>query len=188
MRTLFFFCFFFSFQQRSGGSPLTLRPNFKSEKGSVTAAAAACMPRRGIFVGGNLLYNLRVMHCRTVQVKCELFSFFALKGSLIYKLANAIKIKLPTCTSNISKNQHYRYRQGQQSALASPRRTARYERIPPDGFDTAALEIMQRTLPRHFHLLRHTEMHRSRYTAPLLLTIFALCPSIKTIFCSKSHL
>ena len=33
-----------------GGSPLTLRPNFKCEKGSVTAAAAACMPRRGIFV------------------------------------------------------------------------------------------------------------------------------------------
>ena len=32
--------------------------------------------------------------------------------------------------------QHYR----QQPALASPRRTARNERIPPDGFDTAALE------------------------------------------------
>ncbi|WP_370769342.1 hypothetical protein [Ruminococcus callidus] len=31
-----------------GESPLTLRPNFKSKKGSVTAAAAACMPRRGI--------------------------------------------------------------------------------------------------------------------------------------------
>ena len=37
-----------------GESPLTLRPNFKSEKGSVTAAAAACMPRRGSFVGENL--------------------------------------------------------------------------------------------------------------------------------------
>ena len=61
----------------SGGSPLTLRPNFKSEKGSVTAAAAACSPRRGSFVGGNLLCNLRVMHCRTVQGKRELFSFFA---------------------------------------------------------------------------------------------------------------
>ncbi|MFR8363995.1 MAG: hypothetical protein ACLVBQ_03680, partial [Ruminococcus callidus] len=46
------------------------------KKGSVTAAAAACMPRRGIFVGRKMLY-LRVMHCRTVQVKCELFSFFA---------------------------------------------------------------------------------------------------------------
>ncbi|MFR4838096.1 hypothetical protein, partial [Ruminococcus callidus] len=44
--------------------------------GSVTAAAAACMPRRGSFVGRKMLY-LRVMHCRTVQVKCELFSFFA---------------------------------------------------------------------------------------------------------------
>ncbi|MFR3040939.1 hypothetical protein, partial [Ruminococcus callidus] len=38
--------------------------------------------------------------------------------------------------------QHYRYRQGQQSALASHRRTARYERIPPNGFDMAALEVM----------------------------------------------
>ena len=36
-----------------GGSPLTLRPNFKCEKGSVTAAAAACSPRRGIFVDKN---------------------------------------------------------------------------------------------------------------------------------------
>jgi len=34
--------------------PLTLRPNFKSEKGSVTAAAAACSPRRGIFINENL--------------------------------------------------------------------------------------------------------------------------------------
>jgi len=37
-----------------GESPLTLRPNFKSKKGNVTAAAAACMPRRGSFVGENL--------------------------------------------------------------------------------------------------------------------------------------
>ena len=77
-RELFsFFASFFLFSKESGGSPLTLRPNFNCEKGSVTAAAAACMPRRGIFVGENLLYNLRVMHCRTVQVECELFSFFA---------------------------------------------------------------------------------------------------------------
>ena len=34
--------------------PLTLRPNFNCEKGSVTAAAAACMPRRGIFADENL--------------------------------------------------------------------------------------------------------------------------------------
>ena len=60
-----------------GESPLTLRPNFKCEKGSVTAAAAACSPRRGIFVGENLLYNLRVMRCHVVQGKRELFSFFA---------------------------------------------------------------------------------------------------------------
>ena len=56
--------------------PLTLRPNFKSEKGSVTAAAATYSPRRGIFDDRKMLY-LRVMHCRTVQVKLELFSFFA---------------------------------------------------------------------------------------------------------------
>jgi len=36
-----------------GGSPPTLRPDFKCEKGSVTAAAAACSPRRGIFVDKN---------------------------------------------------------------------------------------------------------------------------------------
>ena len=34
---------------------LTLRPNFKCKKGSVTAAAAACSPRRGSFVDKNLL-------------------------------------------------------------------------------------------------------------------------------------
>ena len=35
---------------------------------------------------------------------------------------------------------HYQYRKRQQPALASPRQTARYERIPPDGFGVAALE------------------------------------------------
>ena len=51
------------------------------------------------------------------------------------------EIKLPTCIRKTIEYQHYRYRQGQQPALASPRRTARYERIPPDGFDMAALEV-----------------------------------------------
>ena len=70
-----------------GGSPLTLRPNFNSEKGSVTAAAAACLPRRGSFVGENLWEyiarvlnlscNLRVILDFVVQVERELFSFFA---------------------------------------------------------------------------------------------------------------
>jgi len=55
-RELFsFFASFFLFSKESGKLPLTLRPNFKCEKGSVTAAAAACMPRRGNFVGENLL-------------------------------------------------------------------------------------------------------------------------------------
>ncbi|WP_370745199.1 hypothetical protein [Ruminococcus callidus] len=53
--------------------PLTLRPNFNREKGSVTAAAAACLPRRGIFA----TCNLRVIFDLVAQVKCELFSFFA---------------------------------------------------------------------------------------------------------------
>ena len=45
-----FFASFFLFSKESGGSPLTLRPNFNCKKGNVTAAAAACMPRRGSFV------------------------------------------------------------------------------------------------------------------------------------------
>ena len=56
-----------------GESPLTLRPNFKCKKGNVTAAAAACSPRRGIFAA----CNLRVILDLVVQVKRELFSFFA---------------------------------------------------------------------------------------------------------------
>ena len=55
-------------------------------------------------------------------------------------LQNAVKNKVYRLHRKTPEYQHYRYRQGQLSALASPRRTARYERIPPDGFDTAALE------------------------------------------------
>ena len=51
------------------------------------------------------------------------------------------KIKVAHLHKKTSEYQHYRYRQGQQPALASPRQTARYERIPPDGFDMAALEV-----------------------------------------------
>ena len=73
-RELFsFFASFFLFSKESGESPLTLRPNFNCEKGSVTAAAAACLPRRGIFA----TCNLRVILDLIVQVECELFSFFA---------------------------------------------------------------------------------------------------------------
>ena len=73
-RELFsFFASFFLFSKESGESPLTLRPNFKCERGSVTAAAAACLPRRGIFA----TCNLRVILDLIVQVECELFSFFA---------------------------------------------------------------------------------------------------------------
>ena len=57
--------------------PLTLRPNFNCKKGSVTAAAAACMPRRGSFVDRKMLY-LRVILDLIVQVKRELFSFLFL--------------------------------------------------------------------------------------------------------------
>ena len=55
-------------------------------------------------------------------------------------LANAVKIKVTRLHQKTLEYQHYRYRQGQLAALASPRRTARYERIPPDGFRMAALE------------------------------------------------
>ena len=55
-------------------------------------------------------------------------------------LANAVFHKVTRLHQKAPEYQHYRYRQGQQPALASPRRTARHERIPPDGFDMAALE------------------------------------------------
>ena len=48
----------------------------------------------------------------------------ALKGSLIYKLANAIQNKVTHLYWKTPEYQHYRYRQGQLSALASHRRTA----------------------------------------------------------------
>ena len=63
------------------------------------------------------------------------------KGEPIHKLANAVSNKVDRLHQKAPEYQHYQYRQGQQPALASPRRTARYERIPPDGFDMAALEI-----------------------------------------------
>ena len=55
-------------------------------------------------------------------------------------LQNAVKNKVYRLHRKTPECQHYRYRQGQQPALASHRRTARNERIPPDGFDMAALE------------------------------------------------
>ena len=64
------------------------------------------------------------------------------QGRLYTNLQTPYPIKSPTYTGKIPEYQHYRYRQGQQSALASHRRTARYERIPPNGFDMAALEVM----------------------------------------------
>ena len=73
-RELFsFFASFFLFSKESGVSPLTLRPNFNCKKGNVTAAAAACMPLRGIFA----TCNLRVIFDLVAQGKRELFSFFA---------------------------------------------------------------------------------------------------------------
>ena len=63
------------------------------------------------------------------------------QGRLMHKPANAVKNKVYRLHRKTPEHQHYRYRQGQQPALASPRRTARNERIPPDGFDMAALEV-----------------------------------------------
>ena len=48
----------------------------------------------------------------------------ALKGSLIHKLANAVSNKVDRLHQKAPEYQHYRYRQGQQPALASHRRTA----------------------------------------------------------------
>ena len=61
------------------------------------------------------------------------------------------KIKVAHLHKKTSEYQHYRYRQGQQPALASPRQTARYERTPPDGFDMAAPEsALHGGIPRPF--------------------------------------
>ena len=60
------------------------------------------------------------------------------------RLANAIQNKVTPLHKKTLEYQHYRYRQGQPPALASPRRTARYERIPPDGFDMTTLEVALR--------------------------------------------
>ena len=74
MRTLFFFCFFFLFSKESGESPLTLRPNFKCEKGSVTADKPPVRPAGGVL----LMCNLRVIFDLVVQVEREFFSFLLL--------------------------------------------------------------------------------------------------------------
>ena len=55
-------------------------------------------------------------------------------------LQTPYEIKVTHLHQKALEYQDYRYRQGQQPALASPRRTARNERIPPDGFDMTALE------------------------------------------------
>ena len=73
-RELFsFFASFFLFSKESGKLPLTLRPNFKCKKGSVTADKPPVCPAGGFL----LMCNLRVILDLVVQVKRELFSFFA---------------------------------------------------------------------------------------------------------------
>ena len=83
------------------------------------------------------------------------------KGEPIHKLANAVSNKVDRLHQKAPEYQHYRYRQGQQPALASHRRTARNERIPPDGFDMAALEV---TLPCLFQGRLCTNQYDSRGT------------------------
>jgi len=70
--------------QKCGGSPLTLPPNFKCEKGSVTAAAAACHPAGGFLLveKGYFPCNFRVIleshstgEMRTLFFFCFFFSF-----------------------------------------------------------------------------------------------------------------
>ncbi|WP_288595677.1 hypothetical protein, partial [uncultured Ruminococcus sp.] len=78
-RELFsFFASFFLFSKESDKLPLTLRPNFKCEKGSVTADKPPVCPS-----GGSLLMcNLRVIlesystgEMRTLFFFCFFFSF-----------------------------------------------------------------------------------------------------------------
>ena len=94
----------------------------------------------------------------------------ALKGSLIHKLANAVKNKIHRLHKKTPEYQHYRYRQGQQPALASHRRTARNERIPPDGFDMAVLGV---TLPCLFQGRLCTNRYDSRGTMWALLPTYS---------------
>ncbi|WP_370769248.1 hypothetical protein [Ruminococcus callidus] len=50
-RELFsFFASFFLFSKESGGSPLTLRPNFNCKKGSVTAGKPPVRPAGGFLL------------------------------------------------------------------------------------------------------------------------------------------
>ena len=82
-RELFsFFASFFLFSKESGESPLTLRPNFKCKKGSVTADKPPVRPAGGSFADENLLCNLRVIlesystgEMRTLFFFCFFFSF-----------------------------------------------------------------------------------------------------------------
>ena len=84
MRILFFFCGESARRPaematvdllKDSKPPLTLRPNFNCKKSSVTAAAAACLPRRGSFVDRKC-YIFGWYWNLTVQVERELFSFF----------------------------------------------------------------------------------------------------------------
>ncbi|WP_370772434.1 hypothetical protein [Ruminococcus callidus] len=86
-RELFsFFASFFLFSKESGGSPLTLRPNFNCEKGSVTADKPPVCPAGGVLLMGiycdSFLCNLRVVlepystsEMRTLFFFCFFFSF-----------------------------------------------------------------------------------------------------------------
>ena len=68
-RELFsFFASFFLFSKESGESPLTLRPNFKSEKGSVTADKPPVRPAGG----GGLL--VKIHKAKKAPLKGELAS------------------------------------------------------------------------------------------------------------------
>ena len=87
-------------QSISGESPLTLRPNFNCEKGSVTAAAAACMPRRGSFVDENLLYDLRViLESYSTGKMRTLFFFLFLPGIQRRIISNCVNAQKPVFVS-----------------------------------------------------------------------------------------
>ncbi len=88
-----------------GESPLTLRPDFKSKKGNVTADKPPVCPAGGVLsmriYCDSFLCNLRMMRCRIVQVKRELFSCgespLTLRPDFKSKKGNVTADKPPVC-------------------------------------------------------------------------------------------
>ena len=114
MRTLFFFCFFFLFSK---------------EKRSVTPCEI-----------GWLLWQVTPQSpAVTVQHKARPSG--ALKGSLIHKLANAVSNKVDRLHKQHLKEPTLQIQARATTGVGKPQADSECnERIPPDGFSSAALE------------------------------------------------